>query len=67
MLQTVRGMRVVLPSEARRFRLVENVVRQVFLQYAYEEVQLPMLEATELFSRGVGEATDIVEKEMYVL
>jgi len=67
MLQTVRGMRVVLPSEARRFRFVEDIVRQVFLQYAYEEVQLPMLEATELFSRGVGEATDIVEKEMYVL
>lgn len=67
MLQTVRGMRVVLPAEARRFRFVEDVVRQVFLQYAYEEVHLPLLEATELFSRGVGEATDIVEKEMYVL
>ena len=67
MLQTVRGMRVVLPAENRRFRLVENTVRQVLDQYAYEEVQLPLIEATELFSRGVGEATDIVEKEMYVM
>jgi len=67
MLQTVRGMRVVLPAENRRFRFVENAVRRVLHQYAYEEVQLPLIEATELFSRGVGEATDIVEKEMYVM
>lgn len=67
MLQTVRGMRVVLPAENRRFRHVENTVRRVLDQYAYEEVQLPLIEATELFSRGVGEATDIVEKEMYVM
>ncbi|MEZ5597394.1 MAG: histidine--tRNA ligase [Pseudomonadales bacterium] len=67
MLQTVRGMRVVLPPEARRFRHVEDTVRGVLARFAYEEVQLPLLEATELFSRGVGEATDIVEKEMYTL
>ena len=67
MLQTVRGMRVVLPADARRFRHVEEAVRRVFTCYAYEEIQLPLLEATELFSRGVGEATDIVEKEMYLL
>jgi histidyl-tRNA synthetase len=67
MLQTVRGMRVVLPAENRRFRFVEDTIRRVLHQYAYEEVQLPLIEATELFSRGVGEATDIVEKEMYVM
>ncbi len=67
MLQTVRGMRVVLPAENRRFRFVENTVRKVLDHFAYEEVQLPLIEATELFSRGVGEATDIVEKEMYVM
>jgi histidyl-tRNA synthetase len=67
MLQTVRGMRVVLPAEARRFRFVEDRIRAVLAQYAYEEVHLPLLEVTELFSRGVGEATDIVEKEMYTL
>ena len=67
MIQAVRGMRDVLPEEARRWRYVENRLLRVLLGYAYEEIQLPLLEATELFSRGVGEATDIVEKEMYNL
>jgi histidyl-tRNA synthetase len=67
MTQSIRGMRDVLPEEARRWRVVEDRIRQVFLAHAYEEIHLPLLEATELFSRGVGEATDIVEKEMYTL
>ena len=60
-------MRDVLPEEARRWRYVEQLLRRVLLGNGYEEIRLPMLEATELFSRGVGEATDIVEKEMYSL
>ncbi len=67
MIQSIRGMRDVLPEEARRWRLVEDHIRHVLLAYAYEEIHLPLLEFTELFSRGVGEATDIVEKEMYSL
>ena len=67
MVQAVRGMRDVLPEDARRWHYVENRLLRVLLSYAYEEIQLPLLEATELFSRGVGEATDIVEKEMYTL
>jgi histidyl-tRNA synthetase len=67
MLQSIRGMRDVLPAEARRWRAVEDTLRRILLGYAYEEVQLPLLEATDLFTRGVGEATDIVEKEMYSL
>jgi len=55
----------VLPDEARRWRTVESALESVLTGYAYEEVHLPLLEFTELFSRGVGEATDIVEKEMY--
>jgi histidyl-tRNA synthetase len=66
-LQSIRGMRDVLPPEARRWRHVEDALRGVLRGYAYEEVQLPLLEPTELFARGVGEATDIVEKEMYSL
>jgi len=58
-------MRDVLPDEGRRWRDVENQLEAVLERYAYEEVHLPLLEFTELFSRGVGEATDIVEKEMY--
>ena len=63
----VRGMRDVLPGEARRWREIENVIVDVLDRFAYQEVQLPMLEAVDVFSRGVGEATDIVEKEMYRL
>jgi histidyl-tRNA synthetase len=67
MLQSIRGMRDVLPVEARRWRTVEDTLRGILLGYAYEELQLPLLESTELFTRGVGESTDIVEKEMYSL
>lgn len=67
MVQSVRGMRDVLPQEARRWREVADAVTAVIRSYAYEELQLPLLEFTELFARGVGEATDIVEKEMYTL
>jgi len=67
MVQAVRGMRDVLPVEARRWRLIEDQVHAVLRGFAYEELHLPLLEFTELFARGVGEATDIVEKEMYTL
>ena len=67
MVQAIRGMRDVLPEEGRRWRTVESILESVLHRYAYEEVHLPLLEFTELFSRGVGEATDIVEKEMYSL
>ena len=60
-------MRDVLPDEGRRWRVVESAVRDVLHGFAYEEIHLPLLEFTELFARGVGEATDIVEKEMYSL
>ena len=67
MLQSVRGMRDVLPQEARRWREVEAAIVDVLDRFAYQEMQLPLIESLELFSRGVGEATDIVEKEMYAL
>jgi histidyl-tRNA synthetase len=60
-------MRDIMPAEARRWRTVEDMLRRVLLGYAYEEVQLPLLEPTDLFTRSVGETTDIVEKEMYSL
>jgi histidyl-tRNA synthetase len=67
MVQAIRGMRDVLPDEGRRWRGVESTLESILHAYAYEEVHLPLLEFTDLFSRGVGEATDIVEKEMYSL
>ena len=67
MARLVRGMRDVLPAEARRWRRVEERIVGVLDRFAYEELRLPLLEATELFARSVGAATDIVEKEMYSL
>jgi len=63
--QRVRGMRDILPGDAPRWREVEHTVIDVLERYGYREIRLPLVEATELFSRGVGEATDLVEKEMY--
>ena len=67
MARLVRGMRDVLPDEARRWRAVEERIVEVLDGFAYEELRLPLLETTELFARSVGAATDIVEKEMYSL
>ncbi|MEM7077904.1 MAG: histidine--tRNA ligase [Pseudomonadota bacterium] len=65
MVQGVRGMRDLLPVQTPRWRAVETAAINLLSGYAYQEVQLPLLEYTALFARGVGEATDIVEKEMY--
>ena len=65
MVKAVRGMRDILPEQGRRWDLVEGELTRVLQRHAYEAIRLPLLEFTELFARGVGEATDIVEKEMY--
>ena len=61
----VRGMNDLLPEKLRIWRVVENKIISVFKSYGIEEIRTPILERTELFLRGLGEATDIVEKEMY--
>jgi histidyl-tRNA synthetase len=58
-------MRDLLPDEVRRWRTVEETSRAVLESFGYAEIRLPLVEATELFKRSVGEATDIVGKEMY--
>lgn len=65
--QLLRGMRDVLPEAAAHCRAVETVVIDVLARYGYREIRLPLLEAAALYQRGVGEATDLVEKEMYTL
>jgi histidyl-tRNA synthetase len=65
MIQTVRGTRDILPADMPLWHRVEAVAREAFRRYAYQEIRTPIFERTELFSRGVGEATDIVHKEMY--
>jgi histidyl-tRNA synthetase len=64
-LQAVRGMNDVLPEDAAAWQQLERVAREIFAQYGYREIRLPLLERTELFKRSIGEFTDIVEKEMY--
>ena len=65
MLQAVRGMNDVLPDEAALWERFEDAARTVFAQYGYRNVRVPMVEPTALFVRGIGEHTDVVEKEMY--
>lgn len=60
-----RGTSDILPGQAERWQLLEQTMRQVCLNYGYREIRTPVFEHTELFVRGVGETTDIVEKEMY--
>jgi histidyl-tRNA synthetase len=64
-IQAVRGMNDVLPDEAPLWHFFEANARAVFAQYGYRNIRTPIVEKTELFVRGVGELTDIVEKEMY--
>ena len=61
----IRGFRDIPPDEAFRHRYAEDRTREHFSRFGYREVRLPLVESTELFARGIGEATDIVEKEMY--
>jgi histidyl-tRNA synthetase len=61
----VRGMYDILPDEIPGWRLAEEAVREVARRYHYREVRFPVVEPTELFSRGIGESTDVVTKEMY--
>ena len=63
--RAVRGMNDILPDAANTWRYLESVVRDIVSSYGYDEVRLPLLEHTALFKRSIGEATDIVEKEMY--
>ena len=65
MIKAVRGTRDLLPPETALWNFVEAAVREVFHAYNFQEIRTPIFEATELFARGVGEETDIVNKEMF--
>ena len=64
-VNVVRGMKDILPADSAHWHHVEDQARAVFEGYGYHEMRTPVLEHTELFLRSIGEATDIVEKEMY--
>ena len=64
-LQAVKGMNDILPPESARWEWLEDVVRRLMRRYGYQNIRTPIVEPTALFVRGLGEVTDIVEKEMY--
>ena len=64
-IQSVKGMNDLLPSDSPAWQHVEATVSDVLARYGYSEIRFPIVESTDLFKRGIGEATDIIEKEMY--
>ncbi len=64
-LRAVRGMNDILPDEAVRWEALEDTLRTWLRSYGYRNIRTPLVESTALFCRAIGEATDIVEKEMY--
>ena len=65
MINIPKGTKDVLPSEAYKWHFVENTARRISALYNLKEIRTPVFEHTELFLRGVGDTTDIVNKEMY--
>jgi histidyl-tRNA synthetase len=65
MIKAITGTRDILPSDIPKWKYLENVVSNVFANFNYKEIRTPVFEETALFARGIGEATDIVSKEMY--
>jgi histidyl-tRNA synthetase len=64
---TIKGFKDILPEEMGHWRKLEMEARRLFRSFGFQEIKPPLLERTELFSRGIGQETDIVSKEMYSL
>lgn len=65
MIQKPKGTKDILPDESYKWQYIENNVKSLLECYGLKEIRVPVFEHTELFSRGVGETTDVVQKEMY--
>ena len=65
MIQKIKGTMDILPTETPLFRYIEGIMREEAEKYGYGEIRTPTFENTELFVRGVGDTTDVVQKEMY--
>ena len=65
MVQKLKGTRDILPKESEVWQYIERKAKEIFENYGYKEIRVPVIESLELFQRGVGEATDVVQKEMY--
>ena len=64
-IQSIRGVKDILPDEIWKWQHIESIAHKVYARYGFKEIRLPIFEDTRLFSRSIGETTDIVEKEMY--
>ncbi len=65
MIKSIKGMNDILPADVARWQQVEATARRVFAAYGFNELRTPVLERTEVFKRGMGDDTDVVEKQMY--
>lgn len=64
-ISAIKGFNDILPGEIEAWEFIEENAKRIFKNFGYSEIRVPIIEATELFSRGIGETTDIVQKEMY--
>ena len=65
MIQKIKGTMDILPDKTPLFRYIEGIMREEAQKYGFGEIRTPTFENTELFVRGVGNTTDVVQKEMY--
>lgn len=65
MIQKPKGTKDILPEESYKWQYIEKKIQELFKNYGYKEIRVPVFENTELFQRGVGDTTDVVQKEMY--
>jgi histidyl-tRNA synthetase len=65
MIQLIRGFKDILPGEVELWQFIETQTASLFENFGFKDIRIPIMERTELFSRSIGEETDIVEKEMY--
>src|SRR3972149_5096709 len=64
-IQAIRGVKDILPGEMPSWQVLESTARTLLATFGYAEIKIPIFEASELFARGLGATTDVVEKEMY--
>ena len=64
-IRAIKGTQDILPEESIKWQSLEDQIRKITSHYGYQEIRTPAFEKTKLFSRSVGEETDIVSKEMY--
>ncbi|NLY43717.1 MAG: histidine--tRNA ligase [Clostridiaceae bacterium] len=65
LIKAPRGTKDVIPEESYKWQYIEEMIRKICKSYGYKEIRTPVFEYTELFERGVGDTTDVVQKEMY--